>query len=125
MINIDYKDSRSLYEQIHDGLKELIIGGILKKDEKLPSVRELSVELTVNPNTVQRAYKELENHGYIYSITGKGNYVSGANEERKDTDELYKKLYTVLKELSYAGEDKQLIINAVNNIYEERGERID
>lgn len=125
MINIDYKDSRSLYEQIHDGLKELIIGGILKKDEKLPSVRELSVELTVNPNTVQRAYKELETHGYIYSIIGKGNYVSGTDEEKKDTDELYKKLYTVLKELSYAGEDKQLIINAVNNIFEERGEKID
>ena len=125
MINLDYKDGRSLYEQIRDGLKELIINGILEKDEKLPSVRELSCELTVNPNTVQRAYKDLENRGYIYSITGKGNYVSGAEEEKTDTDELFKKLYSVLKELSYSRVDKQLIINAVNNIYSERGENID
>lgn len=125
MINLDYKDDRSLYEQIRDGIKELIINGIFQKDEKLPSVRELSIELTVNPNTVQRAYKELENSGYIYSITGKGNYVSGADEEKGDTEELFKKLYSVLKELSYAGADKQLVINAVNNIYSERGEYID
>lgn len=122
MINIDYKDSRSLYEQIRNGLKELIINGIMEKDEKLPSVRELSVQLTVNPNTVQKAYKELENRGYIYSITGKGNYVSGGEPEKKDTEELFKKLFGILKELSYARADKQLIINAVNNIYEERSE---
>jgi len=125
MINLDYKDSRSLYEQIRDGLKEHIINGVLQKDEKLPSVRELSVELTVNPNTVQRAYKDLENRGYIYSIAGRGNYVSGAEEEKKDTEELFNKLYCILKELSYQRVDKQLIINAVNNIYSERGENID
>ena len=125
MINLDYKDNRSLYEQIRDGLKELIINGVLEKDEKLPSVRELSVELTVNPNTVQRAYKDLENRGYIYSITGKGNYVSGADVEKSDTEELFRKLYTVLKELSYSKVDKELIFNAVNNIYSERGEDID
>lgn len=125
MINLDYKDSRSLYEQIRDEIKELIVNGVMKKDEKLPSVRELSVELTVNPNTVQRAYKDLENRGYIYSITGKGNYVSGADVEKKDTDELFEKLFLVLKELSYANVDKQLIINSVNNIYSERREKID
>jgi len=125
MINIDYKDSRSLYEQIFDGIKELIISGILQKDEKLPSVRELSVELTVNPNTVQRAYKELEARGYIYSVTGKGSFVSGAEEEKQDTDELFKKLYAVLKELAYVNADKQLIINAVNNIYSERSDNND
>ena len=125
MINLDYKDNRSLYEQIRDGLKELIINGVLRKDEKLPSVRELSVELTVNPNTVQRAYKDLENRGYIYSITGKGNYVSGADVEKSDIEELFRKLYTVLKELSYSKVDKELIFNAVNNIYSERGEDID
>lgn len=125
MINLDYKDNRSLYEQIRDGLKELIISGVLRKDEKLPSVRELSVELTVNPNTVQRAYKDLENRGYIYSITGKGNYVSGADVEKSDIEELFRKLYTVLKELSYSKVDKELIFNAVNNIYSERGEDID
>lgn len=122
MINLDYKDHRSLHEQIRDGLKEMIISGVLQRDEKLPSVREMSVKLTVNPNTVQRAYKELENKGYIYSISGKGNYVSGADAEIKGTDELFKKLYSVLRELSYAKVDKQLVINSVNNIYSERGE---
>ena len=125
MINLDYKDGRSLYIQIRDGLKELIINGALEKDEKLPSVRELSVELTVNPNTVQRAYRDLENRGYIYSIAGKGNYVSGADEEKRDIEELFKKLYSILKELSYAKADKQQVLNAVNNIYAERGESID
>lgn len=122
MINLDYKDHRSLYEQIRDGLKELIISGVLQRDEKLPSVREMSVKLTVNPNTVQRAYKDLENKGYIYSITGKGNYVSGAETEKKGTEELFSKLYSILKEMSFAGIDKELIINSVNNIYSERGE---
>ncbi len=122
MITLDFKDSRSLYEQIRDGLKELIIKGILEKDEKLPSVRELSVELTVNPNTVQRAYKDLENRGYIYSITGKGNYVSGAEFDKKDVDELFGKLKGIIKELSYANTDRELIISAVNDIYSERSD---
>ena len=125
MISVDYKDGRRLYEQISDGLKELIINGILKKDEKLPSVRELSVELTVNPNTVQKAYKELENMGYIYSVGGKGNYVSGVDYVKKDTEELFETLYTVVKELAYLNADKQELINVVNNIYSERGEEND
>ena len=59
MIRLDYKDARSLHEQIEDGIKELIIGKVIKAHEQLPSVRELSITLTVNPNTVQKAYKEL------------------------------------------------------------------
>ena len=60
MISLDYKDGRTLHEQIEHGFRELIISGILKAHEQLPSVRELSISLTVNPNTVQKAYKELE-----------------------------------------------------------------
>ena len=68
MINIDYRDPRSVHEQIEGGFRDLIVKGILSRDEQLPSVRELSVTLTVNPNTVQKAYKGLELDGYIYSV---------------------------------------------------------
>ena len=80
MINLDYKYSKSLHEQIEHGIKQLIINGILTPDEQLPSVREMSVSLTVNPNTVQRAYKQLETEGFIYSVKGKGNFVSSASD---------------------------------------------
>ena len=124
MINLDYKDQRSLHEQIEDGLKELIIGGILKTDEQLPSVRELSVSLTVNPNTVQRAYKQLEVDGFIYSIKGKGNFVSAVTGEqnKKRCDELYAALRHTVAELAFLGEDKTTIENVINNIYTEKEE---
>lgn len=122
MINLNYKDSRNLNEQIHDRIKELIISGALEKNEKLPSVRELSVNLAVNPNTVQRAYKSLEQEGFIYSISGRGNYVSEVTKEERDVDALFDSLYSIVKELSYLKVDKNFIINSVNNIYRERGE---
>ncbi len=122
MINLDYKDGRTLHEQINTGIKELIINGILKTDEQLPSVRELSVSLTVNPNTVQRAYKQLETDGYIYSVKGKGNFVAptqNTHDERK-ANELYSQLISVVKELAFIGEDREKLKNIINNIYTER-----
>ncbi len=121
MINIDYKDGRSIHEQIESGFRELIINGILKEDEQLPSVRELSVSLTVNPNTVQRAYKQLESDGYIYSIKGKGNFVASVQgkKDEKRAQELYEILALTVKELSFIGEDKTTVENIINNIYEE------
>lgn len=76
MIFIDYKDARPIYEQVTDRFKTLILRGVLKPDEKMPSVRNLAVELSINPNTIQRAYAELERQGYIYTVKGKGNFVS-------------------------------------------------
>ena len=122
MINLDYKDGRTLHEQIEAGFKELIINGILQSDEQLPSVRELSVSLTVNPNTVQRAYKQLELDGYIYSVKGKGNFVApiqGKMDEKK-AEELYSNLTSTVKELMFMGEDKNKVENIINNIYAER-----
>ena len=119
MINLNYKDSRNLNEQIHDQIKELIISGALKKNEQLPSVRELSVSLAVNPNTVQKAYKTLEAEGFIYSISGGGNYVSEVTKEERNVDELFDGLTALVKELSYLKVEKSFIINLVNNIYEE------
>lgn len=122
MINLDYKDSRALHEQIESGLRELMVSGILAADEQLPSVRELAVSLTVNPNTVQRAYKQLEAEGYIYSVKGKGNFVAPVSEVRDTarTDELYAGLIAIAKELMYLGEDKANIENIISNVFSEK-----
>ena len=74
MISLNYRDSRPIYEQIRDGLRKLIVTGALSADEKLPSVRALAAQLAINPNTIQRAYNELEGEGYIYSVPGKGSF---------------------------------------------------
>ena len=70
MININYRDPRPIYEQVKDNFRQLIISGALPPDEKMPSVRELAASLTINPNTIQRAYRELETAGYILSVAG-------------------------------------------------------
>ncbi len=121
MINLDYKDGRTLHEQIEDGFRGLIISGILKPDEQLPSVRELSISLTVNPNTVQKAYKELENAGFIYSVKGKGNFVASAPraEDSRRKEELYENLASIIRELRYLGETKEAIQSLVVSIEKE------
>ena len=104
MISLNYRDSRPIYEQIKDGLRKLIVTGAMKPDEKLPSVRALAQQLSINPNTIQRAYNELENEGYIYSIPGKGSFASGdtgAEEARKQ--ELLGKVREMVAELKYLG----------------------
>ena len=123
MISLDYKDGRTLHEQIEARLKELIVNKILSPDEQLPSVRELSVSLTVNPNTVQRAYKQLEADGFIYSIKGKGNFVAPISmaDNKEHIEELYNSLTAAIKELMYLGEEKTSIENVVRNVYAERG----
>ena len=76
MIVLDYRDRRPLYEQVTEKLEELMFSGVLPSDSRLPSVRSMATELSINPNTIQRAYAELERQGYIYSIQGKGSFVS-------------------------------------------------
>lgn len=76
MLDIDFRSRKPIYEQLVDQIKEMIVSGVLKGGEQLPSVRVLAQQLTVNPNTIQKAYRELERIGYIYSIQGKGNFVS-------------------------------------------------
>lgn len=83
MITLDYGDRRPIYEQVMDKMKELILLGILETDSQLPSVRELAMELSINPNTVQRAYAELERQGVIYCIKGRGNFVAGVTDLRE------------------------------------------
>lgn len=72
MIVLNYRDARPIYEQVRDGLRKLIVTGAIADGEKLPSVRALASQLAINPNTIQRAYAELENEGYCSSVAGKG-----------------------------------------------------
>ena len=104
MITINYSDSRPIYEKVKDSLRQLMLSGALPPDSKLPSVRELAVSLTINPNTIQRAYRELEQEGYIVSVPGKGSFVSrssGAREARRK--ELTEKLLALAAEFDTVG----------------------
>lgn len=104
MITIDFRDSRPIYEQVRDSLRRLIVSGALPADEKLPSVRELAARLVINPNTIQRAYRELEREGYIVSVPGKGSFArprAGADSER--ARELLRIFDDAAEELMYLG----------------------
>ena len=87
MVHLDYRDARPIYVQITDGLKEQISAGVLQSGEKLPSVRELAASLAINPNTIQRSYRQLEADGWIVTVPGKGCFVCSnekvAQEEKK------------------------------------------
>lgn len=122
MIQLDLKDSKPLYEQIKDKVKELIISGAVKPDEKIPSVRELAQTLTINPNTIQKAYKDLEAEGCIYSVKGKGNFIApldkGSIELRRN--ELFAQLTKTTEELIYLLTSEQSVINLIHNTYKQK-----
>ena len=111
MLTLNYRDSRPIYEQVKDGLRRLIVTGALGPDEKLPSVRSMATELAINPNTIHRAYGELESEGYIYSVPGKGSFaapVQAPLEIRRM--ELFQKLRELIVELRYLGvSDEEMI----------------
>ncbi|MGR9047817.1 GntR family transcriptional regulator [Halobacillus faecis] len=97
MFELDVRSRKPIYEQLVEKLKQLIINDVLKEDEKLPSVRELAQQLTINPNTIQKAYRELETQGYIYSLKGKGSFVHSSG--KVDNEEELKKVREELKKL--------------------------
>ena len=90
MLQLDLKSRKSIYEQVMDQLKEQIMTGQMATGEKLPSVRELSKSITVNPNTVQKAYRELERQGYVYTTSGVGTFVADRSEIHADLPALQK-----------------------------------
>ena len=104
MLMINARDARPIYEQVRDEMRKLIMSGAIAADEKLPSVRELAASLAINPNTIQRAYRELESMGVIYTVPGKGAFASpgdAATEARRE--ELLGQLGEVLSELRVLG----------------------
>ena len=104
MISINFRDSRPIYEQVKESLRRLIVSGALPPDDKLPSVRELASQLVINPNTIQRAYRELEREGYIVSVPGKGSFARDAGgRDTARCNELFAELYDLVDELLYQG----------------------
>ena len=102
MVHLDYRDARPIYSQIVDGFRDQILAGVLSPGDKLPSVRDLAAELAINPNTIQRSYRELESQGWIYSVPGKGSFVQGvpqatAAETQALTEEFDKLTALLLK----------------------------
>ena len=117
MLTLNYRDSRPIYEQIKEGLRRLVITGAVLKDEKLPSVRELAGELAINPNTIQRAYRELEAEGYIYTISGKGSFAAEqADVNVRRNEELLKEFDEIVRELLYLAEDKEALIRRIEEL---------
>ncbi len=128
MFQIDSKSRKSIYEQVVDNIKELIMKKVLAPQSKLPSVRELSKLLLINPNTVQKAYKELERQGYIYTSTGLGTFVSSIDTTVLDMQKyktILERIRFYIEELYYIGLTDDDIIRAVNEIVNERGEHFD
>ena len=121
MIILDYNDKRPIYEQIVDKMQVLIAGGVLEPDSKLPSVRSLAVELSINPNTIQRAYSELERSGFIYSVKGRGNFVRADEHlKEKQQNKLLRALEKQLITCREQGITRENIISSVDKVYEKR-----
>lgn len=111
MIVLDYRDSRPLYQQVKDSLRRMMLTGLLEPDEKLPSVRSLATQLAINPNTIQRACAELEAEGYIYSVAGRGSFVSaGDGEHLRRIAELTGRLVPLLEELKSLGYTREQLL---------------
>ena len=107
MVSISYRDGRPIYEQVRDGYRQLIITSALPAGSKLPSVREVAASLAINPNTIQRAYRELEAEGYIISVPGKGSFVSDRSDAvHARCEELKNDFRTLVKELRQTGAEE-------------------
>lgn len=120
MIVIDYHDKRPIYEQIIDRFQLLILNGALEPDTRLPSVRSLAVDLSINANTIQRAYSELERRGLIYSVKGRGNFVSAQKDVVKEQQELLlEDLRAQLKICKESGIEFIQILDCVREIFQE------
>lgn len=117
IIAIDLRNPKPIYEQIKDNIKQLIITGSLKQDEKLPSIRDLAQTTAINPNTIQKAYKDLESDGFIYVVAGRGNFVAPTPKklDPKQIHNLYNTLKATVGELSFLGVPESKIIGVVQS----------
>lgn len=120
MIQLDFSDRRPLYEQIKEKFKELIFTGAMKEQDKILSVRELASILAINPNTIQRAYKELEEEGYIYSQRAKGSFIAPVQQTQETAyvKALYKDLTEAAGELFYRGESPETVTAEIMKVYD-------
>lgn len=120
MFSINLKDSKPIFEQIIDQVSQYIALGVLKENEQLPPIRGLARTLGINPNTVAKAYHECESTGLIYSIPGKGSFVSANNTGLKNVkEEAYQDLYLAFRNLRKLGEDKDKIILSLKEVQDD------
>jgi len=120
MFELDLRSGQPLYEQLMDKVKELIIAEIFKPDQQLPSVRALAQQLTINPNTIQKAYRELEREGYIYTQSGRGNFVAPM-EKARHQDKLIRireEMIKLMTEALYLGMKKEALLDMVHQLEE-------
>ena len=117
MININYSDAGPIYEKVKNSLRRLMLSGVLPPDSKLPSVRELAMQLSINPNTIQRAYRELEQEGSIVSVPGKGSFVAAGGAARAAREAaLREKLSALLKEFDALGVDRETLVSMIKEV---------
>jgi GntR family transcriptional regulator len=118
MFELDLRSRKPIYEQLVDKLKQLIISEVLKADEQLPSVRSLAGDLAINPNTIQKAYRELENQGYIYSVKGRGSFVNPAAhiQNAEKVKKVLSELEKLVAEGLYLGISSEEIIELIKKI---------
>ena len=120
MIVIDYQNRKPIYEQIVECFQTLIITGAMEADSQMPSVRSLAVDLSINPNTIQKAYSVLEQEGYIYPVRGRGNFVSGNSELKVKKQEAF---FASLERLVRQGKEldigKEIFMQKADQYYEE------
>ena len=118
MFQIDLKSRIAIYEQVMDNFKRLIVTGVVKHGEKVPSVRDMAKTLTVNPNTVQKAYRELENQGYIYTVLGQGSFISEppAEGDAKEIAAIYERIRRDVQELLFRKEPRDNITHFIEKI---------
>ncbi len=117
MITLNYRDPRPIYEQLEEKLRRMILSGAIAEGEKLPSVRELAGQLAINPNTIQRAYRELEQAGFIYSVPGKGSFagrLDQVDDARKR--ELMDRLVQTATELMQLGTPQQELVRVIKEV---------
>ena len=121
MIKIDIRDRKPIYEQLVDNIKKLVLDRTLSPDEQLPSVRQLSMQLAINPNTIQKAYAQLEREGVIYPVAGKGNFISPDTEGIMEAHnvQVMDELVRVLASARSGGIAKSRIAGEVDRIYGE------
>lgn len=125
MITLDYKDRRPIYIQLVEKIEDLARHGIIKVDEQLPSVRSLAVELSINPNTIQRAYGELEHRGVTYSVAGKGSFLA-ANQSALMAEgkmQTFKELEALLQKSVDFGATEDEVCVIVKNVFNGGGSK--
>ena len=124
MILIDYKSRKPIYEQIIENMKQLVVSGALKRDEQIPSVRQLAQELAINPNTIQKAYAELERQGVIYSLKSRGSFVGSSLQELRNIqqNERLEELAALSKELYRLQVSQEELYLVIQQVYKQQKE---